>query len=44
MNVPDDPQKADVIRLLLRLGLRAGDSEEYERLVDAGGEQAKRSM
>jgi hypothetical protein len=42
--VPDDPQKADVIRLLLRLGLRSGDSEEYERLVDARGEQAKRSM
>ncbi|WP_123619593.1 hypothetical protein [Halorubrum sp. CSM-61] len=41
---PDDPQKADVIRMLLRLGLRAGDSEEYERLVDARGEQAKRSM
>jgi len=33
-----------VIRMLLRLGLRAGDSEEYERLVDARGEQAKRSM
>jgi len=33
-----------VIRMLLRLGLRAGDSEEeYERLVDAR-EQAKRSM
>jgi hypothetical protein len=42
--VPDDPQKADVIRLLLRLGLRSGDSVEYERLVDARGEQAKRSM
>jgi len=41
---PEDPQKADVIRMLLRLGLRAGDSEEYERLVDARGEQAKRSM
>jgi len=44
MDIPDEPQKADVIRLLLRLGLRAGDSEEYERLVDARGEQAKRSM
>jgi len=44
IEVPDDPQKADVIRMLLRLGLRVGDSEEYERLVDARGEQAKRSM
>ena len=44
MEVPEDPQKADVIRLLLRLGLRDGDAEEYERLVDARGEQAKRSM
>ncbi|WP_066418909.1 hypothetical protein [Halorubrum aethiopicum] len=44
MAVPDDPQKADVIRLLLRLGLRDGTSEEYERLVDARGEQAKRSI
>jgi len=27
IEVPDDPQKADVIRMLLRLGLRVGDSE-----------------
>jgi len=37
IEAPEDPQKADVIRMLLRLGLRAGDSEEYERLVDARG-------
>ncbi|MCG1008252.1 hypothetical protein [Halorubrum lacusprofundi] len=42
--VPEEPQKADVIRVLLRLGLRDGAPEEYERLVDARGEQAKRSM
>jgi len=44
IEAPEDPQKADVIRMLLRLGLRAGDSEEYERLVDARGAGAKRSM
>lgn len=44
MEISDDPQKADVIRLLLRLGLRDGAQEKYERLVDAKGEQAKRSM
>lgn len=44
MTVPEEPQKADVIRLLLRLGLRDGAPEEYDRLVDARGEQAKRSM
>jgi hypothetical protein len=39
----DTSQKASIIRLLLRVGLQEGASDEYELIGDANAEYAKRN-